>query len=632
MNPLLLKYYTQELAHLREMGAEFAETFPKVAGRLGLEQFECADPYVERLLEGFSFLAARVQMRLDAQYPRFAQHLMEIVFPQYLAPIPSMVVAQFAPDFSHPSLARGIRVPRHTALVGQLDKHETTRCEYRTAHELMLWPLELVEARYAPDSGVSGHVSGLGASRPLAALHLRFQAHGVQALSALALDTLPLYLRGSDNSAVRVYEQLTGHVVGGYIVPAGSSVPSAVLPANCVMPAGLSDEEALLPNTARSFSGFRLLQEYFAFAQRFLFVELQGLRQALRTCEGTAFELVLLLDEHDSTLESAIDASQFALYSTPAINLFERRTDRIWVSDEQFEYHVVADRTRPIDFEIHSIAGVDGYRMGASEPRRFDPLYRLRSGEAGHAGAYYQMRRETRLPSEQERRLGTRSRYVGSEVYIALVDGAEQHLPVDLHQLGVNALCTNRDLPLRMRVGAGTTDFVCGEPMPVESVRCVAGPSEPRSALAQHDDVVWRLADGLSANYLPLTENLGAGHESDAAHARAHALRDLLNLHCRQDDHVAKRQIMSIERLSARPVMRRLPIAGPTAFGRGLEIDVEFADSPFAYEGGFLFGAVLQAFFAFYVSINHFTETVVRTPGRGEVMRWPPRVGQCAIL
>ncbi len=632
MNPLLLKYYTQELAHLREMGAEFAEAFPKVAGRLGLEQFECADPYVERLLEGFSFLAARVQMRLDAQYPRFAQHLMEVIFPQYLAPIPSMAVAQFAPDFSHPSLARGVRVPRHTSLIGQLDKHETTRCEYRTAHELTLWPLELVDARYAPASGTPGRVPGAQSSRPLAALHLRFQAHGVHALSALPLDTLPIFLRGSDNAAVRVYEQLTGHVVGGYVVPAGSSVPSAVLPSNCVVPAGLSDDEALLPNTAQSFSGFRLLQEYFAFAQRFLFVEMRGLRQALRTCGGTAFELVLLLDEHDSTLESAMDASQFALYCTPAINLFERRTDRIWVSDEQFEYHVVADRTRPIDFEIHSIVGVDGYRMGAGEPRRFEPLYRLRGGEAGHAGAYYQMRRETRLPSEQERRLGTRSRYVGSEVYIALVDGAEQHLPIDLHQLGVNALCTNRDLPLRMRVGAGTTDFVCGEPMPVESVRCVAGPSEPRGALAQNDDVVWRLVDGLSANYLPLTEDLGCSDEHAAAQARAGALRDLLNLHCRHDDHIAKRQIMSIERLRARSVTRRLPIAGPTAFGRGLEIAVEFADSPFAYEGGFLFGAVLQAFFAFYVSINHFTETVIRTPGRGEVMRWQPRVGRCAIL
>ena len=632
MNPALLKYYSQELAHLREMGAEFAQAFPKVAARLGLERFECADPYVERLLEGFSFLAARVQMRLDAQYPRFAQHLMEVLFPQYLAPIPSMVVAQFAPDFSHPSLARGVRVPRHTALVGQLDKHDTTRCEYRSAHELTLWPLELVHARYAPDSGAFGHVSGGRSPRPRAALHLRFQAHGVDAVSALPLDTLPIYLRGSDNAAVRIYEQLTGHVVGAYVVPVGSSVPCAVLPANCVVPTGLSDEQALLPNAPQSFSGFRLLQEYFAFAQRFLFVELQGLRQALRSCNGTAFELVLLLDAHDSTLESTIDTSQFALYCTPAVNLFERRTDRIWVTDEQFEYHVVADRTRPIDFEIHSIVGVDGYRMGAMEPRRFDPLYRVRGGEAGRDGAYYQVRRETRLPSEQERRLGTRSRYVGSEVYIALVDGAEQHLPIDLHQLGVNALCTNRDLPLRMRVGAGATDFVCGEPMPVESVRCIAGPSEPRGALAQNDDVVWRLVDGLSANYLSLTENLGFDDDRLAAQARARALRDLLSLHCRQDDDVAKRQIMSIERLSARPVTRRLPIAGPTAFGRGLEIAVEFADSPFAYEGGFLFGAVLQAFFAFYVSINHFTETVVRTAGRGEVMRWVPRVGQCAIL
>src|ERR687883_717551 len=105
MDPRLLNYYNRELQHLREMGAEFAREFPKIAGRLGLEAFECADPYVERLLEGFAFLAARVQLKIDAEFPRFTQHLLELVYPHYLAPTPSMAVVQLKPDLTEGNLA-----------------------------------------------------------------------------------------------------------------------------------------------------------------------------------------------------------------------------------------------------------------------------------------------------------------------------------------------------------------------------------------------------------------------------------------------------------------------------------------------------------------------------------------------
>ncbi|CAN7418338.1 type VI secretion system baseplate subunit TssF [Trinickia sp. LjRoot230] len=637
MNPAFVKYYSQELSHLREMGAEFAAAFPKIAGRLGLEKFECADPYVERLLEGFSFLAARVQMQLDAQFPRFTQHLTEIVFPHLLAPIPSMVVARFMPDFTHPRLAKGVDVPRQTALVGHLDKADTTRCEYRTGHQLTLWPLELVEARYSAFSGAIGDVAvplPLSLPRPArATLRLRFETHGIDTVGALALDRLPVYLPGSGNAPVRLYEHLTTHVVGALVV-SGDGVPlhHAVLPADCIAPIGFADDEALLPNATQSFEGFRLIQEYFAFSERYLFVELRGLRRALQACNARSFDVVLLLDNHDTALESSVDATQFALYCTPAINLFPKRADRIAVTDKRFEYHVVADRTRPLDFEIHSILGVDGYRSGEREPRQFAPFYRVRDGEAGAGTAFFQMRRDTRLLSERERRVGARSRYVGSEAFIALVDSAELPVSADIHQLGVSALCTNRDLPLRMRVGGGATDFTFAAELPVAGVRCVAGPSEPRPPLAQGGDSAWRLIDGLSRNFLPLTEGMsgdGAAAQSDAS---ARALRSLLSSYCAQNDDVALRQIAALQGLRARPVTRRLPLPGPVCFGRGLEVTLEFADAAFTYEGGFLLGAVLQAFFSAYVAINHFTETAIRTPVRGEVARWQPRIGQCAIL
>src|SRR5262249_43408088 len=111
MDPRLLHYYNQELQYLRELGGEFAEAFPKVAARLGMSGIEVADPYVERLLEGVGFLAARVQLKLDAELPRFTQSLIEIVYPHYLAPTPSMLVAQMKPELSDSNLAPGVTVP-----------------------------------------------------------------------------------------------------------------------------------------------------------------------------------------------------------------------------------------------------------------------------------------------------------------------------------------------------------------------------------------------------------------------------------------------------------------------------------------------------------------------------------------
>ena len=144
MDPRLLRYYNEELRHLREMGAEFAQQFPKIAARLGMEGLEVTDPYVERLLEGFAFLAGRIQLKIDAEFPRFTQRLLEIVYPQFLAPTPSMLIAQFHPELGDPSLASGQKLARGSAMHSAPGKAGATACEFRTAHELTMWPLELL--------------------------------------------------------------------------------------------------------------------------------------------------------------------------------------------------------------------------------------------------------------------------------------------------------------------------------------------------------------------------------------------------------------------------------------------------------------------------------------------------------
>lgn len=625
MDPALLEYYNRELQHLREVGGEFAREFPKIAGRLGLEGFECADPYVERLLEGFSFLAARVQLKIDAEFPRFAQHLFELVYPHYLAPTPSMAVVQMQPDLTVGSLAEGFRLARGTMLRSVLAKGDPTACEYRSAHDVTLWPLELAEAKYFT---FSGELPGVDLSRVRgvkAGLRLCLRATAGLSFDKLALESLPLYLRGTESLPMQIYERLLANALAVVVRPAKLPAPwSEVLPRSVIGRVGFDAQQALLPYGPRSFDGYRLLHEYFAFPQRFLFVELAGLGAAVRRCAESELEITVLFDRSDPALERAIDASNFALFCTPAINLIEKRADRIHLSNQVWEYHVVPDRTRPLDLEIHQVTGVTGFGTGADSEQSFLPFHAARDWGDPQAGrAYYQVRRMRRLLSDQQRRRGPRSSYIGTEVFISLVDADEAPLRSDLRQLGVSVVCTNRDLPLTMSLGVGKTDFSIQESAPVDAIRCIAGPSRPVPAHVE-GDVAWRLISHLSLNYLSL---LDTDDRQGAA-----ALRELLNLYGVVGEPAVRRQIEGVRSVESRPVTRRLPMPGPVMYGRGLQIAVTLDEGAFEGSGVFLLGAVLEHFFARYVSINGFTETVVKTPGRGEVMRWPARIGRCQTL
>ena len=626
-NPRLLRYYSQELQHLREMGGEFAAEYPKIAGRLGLEGFECADPYVERLLEGFAFMAARVQLKIDAEFPRFTQHLSELVYPHFLAPTPSMAIVQLQPDLTDPALDAGYRVPRGAALRSVLGKDDATACEYRSAHDLTLWPIELVAVRFFTHAGSIEGVDARLPSNVRAGLRLRLRTTNDAPFSTLALDRLVLHLRGGDELPGRIYEKLLGAVEGVLVLPGSRPGRHWTLPKTALQPRGFGEDDALLPSGQRSFQGYRLLQEYFAFAQRFLFVELSGLGPAIRACGEQEIEIVVLLDQGDARLEQVLDASNIALNCTPAVNLFQRRADRIDLSLDRAEYHVLADRTRPMDFEVHRVESVTGYGSGAEAEQAFQPMYCARDlGDASSPEqAYYQIRREPRLLSQHkhQRQRGPRSSYVGSETYISLVDAREAPYRHDLRQLGLVLWCTNRDLPLSMPLGVGKTDFILEQGGPVRAVRVLGGPSQPFPSFAE-GGTAWRLINQLSLNYLSLVD-------TDQEQG-ARALRELLALYCHPLDSASQRQVEGVRSVAARRITRRLPAPGPIAFGRGLEITVTMDDAAFEGAGAFVLGAVLSHFFAQYVSINAFTETVVRTIGRGEIIRWPARGGACAIL
>ncbi len=623
MDPRHLEYYNRELQHIREIGGEFAAEFPKIAGRLGLSGFECADPYVERLLEGFAFLAARVQLKIDAQFPTFTQHLLEMVYPHYLAPTPSMAVVQFQPNLAEGALAEGYVLPRNSSLKGGLGTGQETACEYRTAHKTTLWPLELTAAEYFVHAGPVVKTDLTVLKRSKAGIRLRLRCTAGLTFDRLALDCLTLFLRGADELPFRLYELLAAKPVAVIVQPTLRPLPwYDLLEPSSIVPRGFADEEALLPYPPASFQGYRNLHEYFAFPERFLFVELRGLSKSLRRTPNSEIDIIVLLPRRDPALETGVDASNFALFCTPAINLFPKRCDRIRLSDGVHEHHLIPDRTRPLDYEVYRVDGVTGHSRGDQESQAFLPFYAAPDLTVhGDHPAYYNLRRIPRRLSSRQRREGPRTSYIGSEVFLDLVDTAQAPYRGDLHQLAVTTLCTNRDLPLQLPIGTGNSDFKVKENAPVKATRVVAGPTPPRPSHA-HGDTAWRLISHLSLNYLSIVD----GTQDGAA-----ALRELLSLYGNSTDAAIHKQIEGVRSVASKPITRRLPGVRPVTYARGLEITLDCDETAFEGSGVFLLGSVLERFFARYAAINSFTETVLTT-NRGEIMRWPPTIGRRQIL
>ncbi len=624
MDTRLLKHYETELAFIREMGAEFAEAYPKIAGRLGMDGVEINDPYVERLIESFAFLTSRIQLELDMRYPVFTQHLLEIVYPHYLAPTPAMTVVQFQPE---KGLAEKFTMARGTRMRTPLREGDQTACEFRTAHEVDLWPLKISEVQYHSGRG-EVVAAGIGdGNNARAALRLRLKATAGLKLSELPLDHIDVFLPGPGRQPWMLYE----HLLANCQAVVGRSTDRRddwfVTPQDAkVSPLGFESEQAILPYPGQSFDGYRLLQEYFALPQRFFFARLNGLKQIFSAAKGDEVDIHILLSENRSELQQTLSVDNFALYCTPAVNLVEMRCDRVQVQRKDADHFVVVDRTVPMDFEVHTVLSVEGVTKDDRDDIQFRPFYS--SDDYTAAGenheAYYAVRRRFRQRSERQKLKGTRTSYLGTDIFLSLVDRQEAPYPESVEQLAVKALCTNRDLTMLLETGKGKTDFLLADGGPVTSVKSVTPISNPRASLAIDGNSAWRLVSHLSLNYLSMDD-------ADRGSAAA-AIRELLGIYAPAGDRNLAKQLEGVNEVSSRPIVRRMSDEVLSTAVRGLEVNVTFDESYFEGTGVFLLGAVLEHFFAKYVSLNSFTETVIHSVERGEIARWPAKSGRRRMI
>jgi type VI secretion system protein ImpG len=652
MNREFLEFYNRELSLLREQATEFATEYPGVAERLGGLVGERIDPMINGLLEGSAFLAARVQLKLKHEFSEFTTNFLDQLVPHYLAPTPSALLAQVRPVFGDPALREGKIVPRGAYLdAAYRELERNIACRFALVAPIQLWPFEIAEAEYF---AAPGPLQALGVpvgSECAAGLRLQLQVRATPILedeppdsaahaqpelrfSACRVKSLPLYFLGHESDAILLYEQMFAHCRGVYFRHLDSFGDPVVQGADKVTlrQIGFDEDEALIFNDKRVFVGFDYLREYFTFPRRFLGVELRGLGAIAPKLPAKTVEVIFAFDDSSARLAAAVRKEFFALYAAPAVNLFEKTLDRIPVRANQHEYQLVPDRGRMLDFEVNRVTNVFAHIPGRPHRVAVDSLYTTAAGRSV-TGLCYTVRRLPRRRSTEERKYGHQSDYTGTDVFLSLGQRAEAGEVDEVAELSVQALCTNRHLTEHLPVGEGGADFRFLDDV-VLDVRCIAGPTRPlepvlttmtgRSEEASTGDIAWRLVNMLSLNHLGLVQR--AGGES------AKSLKEMLALFADMSDSATERKIRGIRSVDSRPVVRRVQRPSGVAAARGTEITILIDDKAYEGSGVFLIGAVLDRFFCEYVGLNHFTQTVIRTTERGEIMRWPPRIGSRSDL
>jgi type VI secretion system protein ImpG len=609
----LLLYYERELTFLREMGGEFARKYPKIASRLVLEQDKCDDPHVERLLEGFSFLAARVHLKLDDDFPEITEALLNILYPHYIRPIPSMSIAHFQVDHEQINPQTGLRIERGAVLNSR--SVGGAPCKFRTCYDMTFWPVTVSDASWTTPDRMQPPIKAADCA---GAIRLQLECKGEASFAKLGTDSLRFYLNGESNLAHTLYEILSNNCVRIVVRDPSprSKVEPVVLGPEALQPAGFAEDESALPYTRRSFAGYRLIQEYFCFPQKFFFFDLAGLGRLGAAGFGSRAEIVFLISpferaERRHMLETGVGPRTFSTDCVPIVNLFPQTAEPILLDQLKYEYQVVPDVSRRNATEIFSIESVVSVDPRSDEVLAFEPFYsfRHRNTRERNQAFWHATRRQSGRRDDE-----------GTDVYISLVDLSGRTVRPGAEALTVRTICTNRDLPSRLPFGNEAGDFELEAAAPIKRIVALVKPTDTlRPPIQKH--ARWRLISALSLNYLSLVDE---GVE---------ALREILRLYNFTGEAYAEKQIDGLASLSSKRQFARVISPNGVSFVRGTQAELTFDEEQFAGGGVFLFAAILERFLGLYAGMNSFSQLAARSLQRNEALkRWPPRAGQKVLI
>jgi type VI secretion system protein ImpG len=611
MSDELLVHYNRELLNIRRAAAAFAAENPRIAARLRLSEDAIEDPHVGRLIEAFAYLTARVRQKLDDDFPELTNALLGVLYPHFDKPIPSMSIVQFspAPDMTEP----------HVVAAGTLIDTEVVegdRCRFSTTSQVTLHSLSVRLAALSGRPIMAPETAQ--APNAAACLRLTLELDNPQASFATsAPGSLRFFLRGQPQLVYPLYELMLNDAVAvAFAEGAGDAAP-VVLDSSALSPGGFGEEEGLLPYSNASHLGFRILTEYFAFPEKFLFVDLALPDRDLLAGKGRTLDVFVYLKRAWPNLERSVTAAAFALGCTPIVNLFPQVAEPILLDQRTAEYHVTPDSRRSRALEIYSIESLQASDADGNS-RTLHPFYSLH-----HSGPGAGDTREKARPAWwlSTRREGDPDN-PGGEVFVSIVDlDFHPDAPAD-EVLAMETLCLNRNRPERLPFGGGHPELRMVEPAPlIKAMRMLTAPT-PTVRPLYGQGGRWRLISHLSLNHLSLVSDGGAD-----------VLREILTLYDFRDSAETRALIEGIMGLSSRTGTARVRSGGQSVFCRGVDVTATFDETYFSGNGVYLMASVLERFLGLYASVNSFSRLTAMVKGRSEVLKtWPARAGDQVLL
>jgi type VI secretion system protein ImpG len=611
----LLPYYERELGFLRRYSREFSERYPKIAGRLLIAGEVCEDPHIERMIESFALLNARVSKRLDDDYPEFTEALFEVLYPHYLRPFPSCSIAHFDHSGGAAQLTTATEIPRGTELNSR--PVQGGACIFRTTYPVTVAPLALTRAGFsAIFEGPESVVAPAGAS---SSLSLTIEVGGDQlTLAQLRLPSLRVFIDGEPSFCAALRDALFMRSVKAY-AEADHSGRWIALPAIPLTPAGFGDDESLIDFSARSHPAYRLLTEYFCFPEKFNFfdIDLAAIAAALPAgARKVSLHLALAglrTDSNTARMLGTLSANNVLLGCTPVVNLFRQRGEPIRLTHTTESYPVLADARRAFAYEVQAI---DAVKLVRQTPQgesvvEFGPFYSSRHGQTPEKnGHYWVMRRDDVIGEKSP----------GYETEISIVDIDFEPAEVETDTLSLDLTCTNRDLPASLSYGVRGGDLFLPGGSNIRAISFLRKPS-PSYRFQRGRGAHWRLISHLSLNHLSLS---GGGLE---------AFREMLVLYDLPRSPISQRQISGIEAIAHQAANAWLPGNPFPCLVRGVEVRLTIDEEAFVGSGIHAFAHIVERFLGLYVHANSFTRLVVVSKKNGEeLLRCTPRSGDLNLV
>lgn len=655
MNDKLFDYYNKELIAIRELAKEFAARYPKVAARLDMHDTEISDPYVERLLEGVSFLTARTQLKIDAEYPRFVQRIMEVLYPQFLTQTPSSAIV--ALSVSHKQTLNVLHQVNRQQTISSLplkEIHDNISCQYSVTQALELTPLTIHAATYTHSLGYLPNALQLNRKAvEYSALRLDFALAIDGLCSDLIPEKLPIYLGSELAKSSQLLNLLMNHcdkvLCHSFENPQAWYYEIKQPPKQL----GFEESQALSFNLSKNVAALRLIQEYIQLPEKFLFIEQAGIKAAIKHSEQQGlfpskaeqieevvsengvnkrivgfqkryFSVTFIFNKQIEGLDALIKAEDFALNATPVVNLFQKPGIRFAVDIQDTQFHVVPDRTQPLNYEIYAIEQVKGFDFQNNLRTTFRPIYQVNHDQpsSSHKYAFLSMLRQARVPSEKYHQEGGRTSYLGSEAFLSIVDQSKPLVDEHIHQLAVDAWCTNRDLPLLM-ARSKTTDFLIDNALPVESIKIISKLTRPKEAVDEHTSL-WALLNLLNLNLVSLSK-LDA--DTNIAY-----FKELLLSFPHEKSNLYRQQVNAIDSITVSPTSRIVRQHNYSGVVRGISVHLLIDEGRMGGIHPYLFGSILNHYLQMTVSINSFVKLTIELLQSHDSITWPIQDGERALL